>query len=338
MISGPTPLLLLLPLLLGACADSPVPLPAPQSRLPDPERATASEPFEPIPASLGLRPERVALGGRLFAEPLISGGGDRACTDCHSLESGGIVPGEARSNHPLNETGPYNVPTVYNVAFNFKYNWQGKFDTLEEHLGGLMMKPEVMDAGSWDALATRLTPDYLEDFQRAGYAKIDEESIRDAIAVFQRSLITPDAPFDLYLRGEAPLSEEAERGYEIFRAVGCVSCHQGTNVGGNLFQRFGVMENAFEGREIQERDYGRMLVTGLEEDAHVFRVPSLRNVAVTAPYFHDGSAATLDEAVQHMGRVQLGVDLTDEETRLIATFLRSLTGNYRGEPLGEPEP
>jgi len=317
------------------CAEPTVALVSTQSRLPAAERATAREPFEPIPSSLELHPTRVALGERLFAEPLLSTDGDHTCVDCHSLAEGGIVPGEARSNHPMNDTGPYNVPTVFNVAFNFKYNWQGKFDTLEEHLGGLMMKPEVMDAGSWPALAARLQPSYGADFRAAGYPRIDQDSVRDAISTFQRSLITPDSRFDLYLRGQGALSEDEERGYRLFRDVGCVTCHQGTNVGGNLFQRFGVMEDAFGGRDLVERDYGRMLVTGREEDAHVFRVPSLRNVEVTPPYFHDGSAATLEEAVGHMGRVQLAVELSDDEVLAIATFLRSLTGRYEGRPLSE---
>lgn len=325
-------------LILGCAEPSPAITPA-GSRLPMAERATADEPFEPIPASLDLDVRRVALGERLFADPQLSGDGDRTCVDCHSLSAGGIVPGEERSNHPLNETGPYNVPTVFNVAFNFKYNWQGKFDTLEEHLGGLMMKPEVMDAGTWPALEERLRPGYDADFRSAGYAEgVSEESIRDAISVFQRSLLTPDSPFDLYLRGEQALGEDAERGYRLFRDVGCVSCHQGTNVGGNLFQRFGVLDDAFGGRELVERDYGRMVVTGREEDAHVFRVPSLRNVEVTAPYFHDGSAATLEEAIRHMGRVQLAVDLTDEEVAELAAFLRSLTGRFRGESLSRGAP
>ncbi len=332
-------LFLLLAASLSACSQ-PTQLPdPPRSRLLAASRATAEEPFEPLPESLDLDPARVAIGERLFAEPLLSGPGDRRCVDCHALSAGGVVPGETRSNHPLNATGPYNVPTVFNVAFNFKYNWQGKFDTLEEHLGGLMMKPEVMDAGSWPALTARLRPHYDRDFRAAGYPEgVTEASVRDAISTYQRSLITPGSRFDQYLRGEASLSEDEGHGYRLFRDVGCVTCHQGTNVGGNLFQRFGVLSDAFEGRELTERDYGRMLVTGREQDAHVFRVPSLRNVEITAPYFHDGSAATLDDAVRHMARVQLAVALTDDEVRLIVVFLRSLTGRYHGEPLAGDGP
>jgi cytochrome c peroxidase len=165
---------------------------------------------------------------------------------------------------------------------------------------------------------------------------VSETSIRHALSTFERSLVTPDAPFDRFLRGESVLSEAEAGGFELFTTIGCASCHQGINVGGNLFQRFGVVADAFEGRPIQTRDYGRMLRTGREEDAHVFRVPSLRNVAVTAPYFHDGSAPTLDLAVRRMGAVQLGYALSDGEAAQLVAFLNTLTGEYQGRSLAEP--
>lgn len=324
-------------LLLFACAEpGPVEVEA-ESRLPPGEHATAERPFEPLPQEMFLDPDRVELGRQVFEDPRVSGDGDRACVDCHDLSEGGVVPGEERSNHPMNVTGPYNVPTVFNVAFNFRYNWQGRFETLEDHLGGPMMSEVVMDAGSWDALIERLRPAYDVPFQRAGYAEgVSERSIRDAVSAYQRSLVTPNARFDRYLRGEIELTEDERAGLELFVSLGCSSCHQGINVGGNLYQRFGVMEDAFDGRELNDRDYGRMQITGREEDAHVFRVPSLRNVALTAPYFHDGSAATLGDAVRHMGRVQLGTILSDVEVRQIVAFLGSLTGELDGEPLGAP--
>jgi len=178
---------------------------------------------------------------------------------------------------------------------------------MEDHLGGLMMKRTVMNAGNWPNLISRLKPDYQNDFAKAGYPKgLTEESFRDSIAVFQRSLVTPNSRFDRFLKGEIPFTKDEEAGYALFKRIGCVTCHQGINVGGNLFQRFGVVEDAFLGRTPTEKDYGRKLLTGRDDDAYVFRVPSLRNVAVTAPYFHDGSAVTLEDAVTHMARVQLG--------------------------------
>lgn len=307
------------------------------SRLPDEGIATTDNPFEPIPSELDLDPRRVELGRRLFADPRLSGDGSRACTDCHDLAQGGIVPGEAQSNHPLNATGPYNVPTVYNVAFNFRYNWQGKFETLEQHLGGPMMSAAVMDAGSWDSVIERIGPHYRREFVAAGYDTLDERAVRESIATYQRSLITPHSRFDQHLTGERELEADEREGYEIFKSIGCVSCHQGINVGGNLYQRYGVMADPFGGRELSERDYGRMAVTDREEDAFVFRVPSLRNVEMTAPYFHDGSSPTLDDAVRHMGAVQLGYVLTVREVRLIASFLRTLTGKYDGVLLRDME-
>ena len=318
------------------CTELPADERAPESRLPAAEHATVHDPFEPIPQSLELDATRVALGQRLFVEPRLSGDSERACVDCHDLGAGGVVPGEPRSNHPLNETGPYNVPTVFNVAFNFRYNWQGRFETLEEHLNGPMMNADVMNAGSWPEVVARLAPLYTDAFIDAGYVDgLTEANVRDAISIYQRSLITPGARFDRFLRGEIELSAEEERGYALFKGIGCATCHQGINVGGNLFQRFGVMEDAFDGRELEERDYGRMLVTGREDDAFVFRVPSLRNVAITAPYFHDGSAESLEHAVRHMGRVQLGYLLEPDEVSAIVAFLHTLTGTYDGVSLAE---
>ena len=305
----------------------------PGSRLPDADGVLVVEgAFSPLPHALDLDPRRVELGRQLFFDPQVSGGGDRSCADCHDLAAGGVNPGERKSNHPLNETGPYNVPTVFNVGFNFRYNWQGQFTSLESHLGGPMFSARVMDAGSWPDLEARLRPSYEDAFRAAGYAGVSEASIRDVLATYQRSLVTPDARFDRYLRGEAELAPLEARGLALFQEIGCVSCHQGINLGGNLFQRFGVVEDAFM-RPVVQMDYGRMLITNDEADAHVFRVPSLRNVAITAPYFHDGSAATLDAAVRHMARVQLGYPLRDDEAAAIVAFLHTLTGTFEGQPL-----
>ena len=221
---------------------------------------------------------------------------------------------------------------MFNVAFNAYYNWDGEFDTLEAHLGGPMMSEVVMDAGSWSAVVARLRPVYDEAFRGAGYPGVDEDSVRDALATYQRSLITPDAPFDLHLRGEAPLQGLALAGYRRFREVGCSSCHQGINIGGNLLQRFGVFDDPYDGRPLTDEDYGRVGLTGDPDDAFVFRVPSLRNVAETAPYFHDGSAKTLDEAVETMARVQLGFTLHEGEVAEIVAFLQALSGKPPGAP------
>ena len=223
------------------------------------------------------------------------------------------------------------MPTVFNVAFDFRYNWDGKYKTLEEHLSAPLMSPVVMNGGGWKAVVARLERAYASAFFAAGYRDgVTRHGIESAIAIYQRSLTTPDAKFDRYLRGETQLSDRERAGYEIFKNVGCITCHQGINVGGNLFQRFGVMADALDGRQPTRLDMGRFLVTGKQRDMRVFRVPSLRNVALTAPYFHDGSAATLDDAVRHMGRVQLGYILTEHEVHSIVAFLETLTGRQPG--------
>jgi cytochrome c peroxidase len=159
---------------------------------------------------------------------------------------------------------------------------------------------------------------------------------KDALASYVKTLITPNARFDEYLRGDTDaLSEEERHGYELFKELGCASCHQGANVGGNLFQRMGVMRDYFRerGGPLADAELGRFNVTHDPIDRHVFRVPSLRNVAVTPPYFHDGSAATLEQAVATMGRVQLGRALEPAQVALVCAFLRTLTGEHRGRPL-----
>ncbi len=156
----------------------------------------------------------------------------------------------------------------------------------------------------------------------------------DALATFERSLITPGAPLDRYLRGKHDaISPDEERGYELFKTYGCIACHQGVNVGGNLFQRFGVFANPFAYRPVTRADLGRFTLTGNTKDRFVFRVPSLRNVAATAPYLHDGSAATLEQAVEKMASTQLGRVIAPPEIDLIVRFLHTLTGEYRGQPV-----
>jgi cytochrome c peroxidase len=193
---------------------------------------------------------------------------------------------------------------------------------------------------SWEELLPKLRADqtYREAFL-AVYASGPEPAyVLNALATFERSLLTPDARFDRYLRGDQDaLGADESRGYELFKAYGCVACHQGVNIGGNLFQKFGIFYDVFaEEDPVTEADVGRLAITGKEADRHVFRVPSLRNVAITAPYFHDGRAASLEEAVEAMARSQLGRSLTGEEIDLIVAFLRTLTGQYQGQSLAPP--
>jgi cytochrome c peroxidase len=187
---------------------------------------------------------------------------------------------------------------------------------------------DVVDRLSRDPAVVAAFKESYGDGLRAG-------NVQDALAVFVRSLVTPNARFDKYLRGDATaVTPEELRGYQLFKSYGCVSCHQGVNVGGNMFQQFGVMGNYFASRgSVLKADLGRYNVTGQEADRHVFKVPSLRNVALTAPYFHDGSARTLGEALDVMFKFQLGRSAPRQDKELIIKFLHTLTGEYRGKPL-----
>jgi cytochrome c peroxidase len=222
-----------------------------------------------------------------------------------------------------------NAPTVYNAALNFVQFWDGRAATLEEQIDGPITNPLEMDS-SWDGVIGKLAADadYAAAFSAIYPDGITPANVKKAVADFERTLVTRGSAFDRFLEGdERALSPEARAGYETFKSVGCIACHQGTNVGGNMFQRFGVLGDYFKDRgNVVEADYGRYNVTKNEADRFVFRVPSLRNVEHTAPYFHDGSAATLEEAVQVMAKYQLGRRLGAEQVRGILAFLRSLTG------------
>lgn len=298
--------------------------------------AQPAEPLAPLPAAPTLDPARVALGARLFDDRRFAKDDSLACASCHDLARGGADtrPGSREYSAATGSARHvFNTPTVYNAAFNYRQQWTGGARTLEEVVDKVVASPLVFDS-SWPAVLAKLAADraLVDEFRRAypqrGLAK---ETVQDALATFQRSLVTPSR-FDRYLRGDATaLTADEKRGYERFKAYGCVGCHQGVNVGGNMLQRFGAMNDYFAdrlkaGAPSAPGDDGRFRVTRKEEDRHVFKVPSLRNVALTAPYFHNGSAATLDEAVDVMFRYQLGRAAPAEDKALIVRFLNSLTG------------
>lgn len=299
-----------------------------EPRIPEPEEA--SSPIRPIPTNDDLDPRKVALGERLFHERGLSRNGRVSCATCHDLGEGGD-DGAPVSVGADGTVGTMNSPTVFNSRFNSSQFWDGRAKTLEEQIDSPLEHAGEMGLG-WEGVLAFLrgSEDYTAAFREAYGGPPGRDSVRDAIATFERSLISPNGAFDRYLRGdEDALSDEALAGYELFVSIGCTSCHQGVNVGGNMFQPFGTMGNPFAGEvegESARVHLGRFNVTGRERDRHVFRVPSLRNVELTAPYFHDGSAATLEEAVRQMSLYQLGRELTDEETRRLVAFLESLTG------------
>jgi len=283
------------------------------------EAVDAQDVITPVPSSLGADPDRVALGRMLFSDTRLSRGGDRACITCHDIRSNG-ASAVARNLTADGTLMPRNTPTAFNAALSFRLGWAGDIPSLPDQAEIALTHPAFL-GGSWPRILAVIHADpALDDLFRAAYGReADRAAVIDAINSFERSLLTPDSRFDRWLRGDVHALTEAERaGYTLFQGIGCAACHQGVNVGGNLFEKVGIF------------------VTIPNKAAEVLRVPSLRNVAVTAPYFDDGGVATLPEAVRLMARAQLGRELTVSQTASIVAFLGTLTGSYAGRPLTAP--
>lgn len=279
------------------------------------------EPIRPIPEPGPVDPARAALGKSLFEDPRLSHNGDRACSSCHETASNG-ADARARDLAPDGQPIRTNTNTVFNAALSFRLDWTGDVRTLEDQAAGSLQRPDLMATTPAEVIRKLRNDATLSARFRAAYDHdLEWADLLDALAAYERTLVTPDSRFDLWLRGQADaLSFDELTGYRLFKSAGCVSCHQGANVGGNLFESNGV--------------FGQLL----QRPTFTMRVPSLRNVAVTPPYFHDGSVADLGEAVQMMARAQLGRRFTDEETHEIVAFLGTLTGRFEGRLLTKPDP
>jgi cytochrome c peroxidase len=277
----------------------------------------AEEPITPVPGPPAIDPLKIRLGGRLFGDPRLSHDNSRSCSSCHDLGTNGASTkglDVARDGSSL----PLNTLTLFNAALNFRFGWEGKLRTLESDVKATLENPRIM-ATSLSELAEKLAadPDMLREFMAAYRGGPDAANIVDAIVSFERTLVTPGSRFDRWLAGDAAaLSISELEGYRLFKSLGCVSCHQGVNIGGNLFERHGIFHPLASPKP------------------EILRVPSLRNVAATPPYFHDGSAQTLDDAVRKMGLAQLNATLTDQQVQAIVAYLQTLTGNYRGRSVG----
>ncbi len=294
-----------------------------------------NEPIKPIPLSLDLDYQKVELGEKLFFEKRLSKNNTISCGSCHDLNLGGTDRSKYSTTFSDSLT-PINSPTIFNVGFNFKQFWNGRSDTLEDQAEKTINKSKSMGS-DWDEVISKLSkdPEYISKFKLIYKSEIKPEFILDAIAEYERSLFTPNSRFDQYLRGDTnAINQEELDGYLLFKKYGCISCHQGVNVGGNMFETFGVSGDYFTMRgNITEADYGRYNVTKNEADKFVFRVPSLRNISLTSPYLHDGTAETLEDAVRIMSLYQLGKTLSPEETDKIIKFLHTLTGELKGKKL-----
>jgi cytochrome c peroxidase len=274
------------------------------------------EPIAPIPPPPPADSRKLAIGERLFFDSRLSGAGNLSCSSCHDVRSNGARPDDGQVSRP------FDTLTVFNAALSFRLNWEGNFRTLTAHIESSLENPVNMNTNADDVVGRlNADPGVVRQFQAAYGSAPDRQNILDALMTFEKSLVTPGARFDRWLGGDASaLSASEIEGYGLFKSLGCISCHQGVNVGGNLFERQGVFHP---------------LVKGTPQ---VVRVPSLRNVATTAPYFHDGSAATLQDAVRRMAAAQLDRTLTDEQVERLVDFLRTLTGKYRGTPVAGVRP
>jgi len=257
---------------------------------------------------------RLALGERLFSDRRLSHDSTRSCWSCHDTRTNG-ASANAHDVTPEGQPLALNTPTIFNAALNFRLNWEGNFRSLERHLEQVLRNPRVMRSSANEVVSKlRADPEAVRQFRDAYGREPDVAALLDAITTYERSLVTPGSRFDRWLAGESgAITPEELSGYQLFKSLGCISCHQGVNVGGNLFQRHGIFHPI-----------------GSAEPA-LIRVPSLRNVATTPPYFHDGSAGTLSEAVKTMGKAQLDRALTDLQIAAIVAFLNTLTGTYRGQ-------
>ncbi|MBT3092015.1 MAG: c-type cytochrome [gamma proteobacterium symbiont of Clathrolucina costata] len=290
-----------------------------------------NEPIGPLTIERNLDPRLVSLGDQLFHDVRLSQDNSISCSSCHVLSTGG-TDRKKNSVGVGGNVGGIKAPTVYNTRYNFVQFWDGRALTLEEQAAGPVHNPIEMSS-NWEEVISKLRkdPTTVEKFEELFHDGITGENIVVAIAAFERSLVTVNSRFDRWLKGEeGALSERELRGYRLFKSYGCISCHQGDNVGGNMFGVMGAKGDYFKDRNggITEPDLGRYNVTKQDEDKHYFKVPSLRLAAINPPYFHDGSQTTLQGAIRIMGRYQLGRDLPQSDIDDIAAFLHTLVGEH----------
>ncbi|AGH37594.1 Cytochrome c peroxidase [Bibersteinia trehalosi USDA-ARS-USMARC-188] len=295
---------------------------------------------QPIPDSIPTDPKKVALGDKIYHDGRLSADGTIQCHTCHQLDKGG-VDGLQFSTGIDGLKGGINAPTVYNAAFNFVQFWDGRAADLADQAKGPPLNPVEMGGKNWEQLLSnfRKDPAFMQEFL-AVFPKFDEFSLTDAIAEFEKTLITPNSAFDKFLKGEQnALTEVQKRGYEHFKNAKCDTCHTGINMGGQSYEVFGLYADYFRDRAtpITDDDRGRFNQTQDPADMHRFKVPTLRNVALTAPYMHDGTVTDLREAVRIMGKYQSNKNFTEQELDEITAFLESLTGEYKGSLLTREE-
>ncbi len=284
---------------------------------------TAKELILPIDDQVRYNLEKALLGKKLFYDKRLSKNNSISCSSCHDIENGGDDNRDF-SVGIENQKGRINAPTVLNSKYNFTQFWNGRAKSLKEQVSGPIHNPIEMGS-TLNEIVKKLKKDtvYIEQFRRIYNDGINKRNIIDAIVEFENSLLTPNSRFDKYLKGDKEaLSVNEKKGYELFKENGCISCHNGINIGGNLFQKMGILKEYIS----KSQNIGRYEVTKDEEDKKYVKVPTLRNINQTSPYFHDASAKTLEEAVEIMIEYQLGMQPLKEEVDKIVKFLKTLDG------------
>ncbi|MCO6428218.1 cytochrome-c peroxidase [Nitrosomonas communis] len=305
----------------------------------------ANQVFKPLPQNMATEvfpiiPIRVALGRKLFFDPRLSLDGTVSCATCHrpALYGTDALAKSIGVEHRLNAR---NAPTILNAALQFKAHWIGDRENVEEQAMRSLIGHSSFGNPDFAAVVHKIKalPGYEAKFKQAfpdDPEPVQPENWGKAIGAYERTLVTP-SPFDAFLKGDVKaLTSQAQNGLKNFMDIGCASCHNGVGVGGSSFQKFGVFEDYWKKTGSQPIDEGRFAVTKNPADKYIFKVPSLRNVAMTPPYFHDGSVAALPQAVRIMGKVQLDRELTDQEVYNLVAFLESLTGEQPEEFITEP--
>jgi cytochrome c peroxidase len=288
--------------------------------------AASDEPIQPIQPAKQINLGMVELGKKLYFDPRLSKSGFISCNSCHNLSMGGTdnIPTSIGDHW---QQGPINAPTVLNSSLNVAQFWDGRAADLKAQAGGPIANPGEMAFTHTLALGVlESIPAYVREFKTVfGKDKIDIDQVTLAIAEFEKTLVTPNSRFDQWLLGKKDeLHADELAGYKLFKDSGCTACHNGPAVGGNSYQKMGLVE-PYKGNT--KGVEGRAAVTGKDADRFNFKVPTLRNVEMTYPYFHDGAANTLTEAVDTMGRIQLGKKFTKDENARIVAFLKTLTGD-----------
>ncbi len=296
----------------------------------------------PVAADNPMTPDKIELGKQLFFDPRLSSNGAISCNSCHNVMAGG-GDGRPSSIGVDGQVGERKAPTVWNSAFMSAQFWDGRAPSLEAQIKGQILNPIEMGMQSEAQVVERIKsiPGYRKQFEEV-FGVVSFENIANAIATYERTLITPNSPFDRFIKGDDnAMSEQARRGMMLVEEVGCVACHQGVifagpslPLGQGFFQKFPTFtDNEYVEKYDLMADKGRFGVTGEESDKHMFKVQTWRNVALTAPYFHNGSVWTLDEAVRVMARTQLNHILSDAQVADIVAFLESLTGEFPEQSL-----